>query len=363
MVMGRTLASPSHTFPPLISPLARSSSTEIPVTLWCYAPVTVESVPDEDDAARHQSHEALVSTEIGSHIRVNQVPGHLEIDASRAPASMCTWDSPSSQALVLQGLGPKACSTGSVDVERMLNEPNGSARLSRSVRSRAPSSIEHKFREYAEQAEVHSQAALDLNQQALGLLMESMENSQQAQTQAVCARQQFEDLLSVSSCQHERVCLRQCAEDESIDHIVHEARDQHRRQADYECCLRSNVLTAEERQNIKPSPISSIRLESSNMLASFSCNADSNVSAQDSGPSVSVPRQSPPRSPGPRNPGRMGVDDWVRYTQQNHPLPPADGHDFLGADPSGRHCARSPPIGHGYPGIQGNWRPAKQLPM
>ena len=52
-------------------PLARSSSAEIPVILWRYAPVTVESVPGEDNAARHQSHEGFVFTEIGSHIQVH----------------------------------------------------------------------------------------------------------------------------------------------------------------------------------------------------------------------------------------------------------------------------------------------------
>lgn len=42
-------------------PLARSSSAEILVILWRYAPVTVESVPGEDNAARHQSMKDLFS--------------------------------------------------------------------------------------------------------------------------------------------------------------------------------------------------------------------------------------------------------------------------------------------------------------
>ncbi len=174
LVMGHGSASPLHTSLPLVSPLGRSSSAEIPVLLLPYAPVTVESVPDEDDAARHWSHEELVSMEIGSHIQVNQVPGSSEIIANQAPASAHMWDSPPSQALILWGLGPEAHSAGSADVECMLNEPNRSARLSRSVRSRAPSSIEHELREYTEHAEECTQAALDLNCQAMGLLMESL---------------------------------------------------------------------------------------------------------------------------------------------------------------------------------------------
>src|SRR5258706_10271021 len=265
-----------------------------------------------------------------SNSRITQVPGSAEIIANRAPASARMRDSPPSQALVLRGLGPEAHSAGSADVERMLNEPNGFARLSRSVRSRAPSSIERELREYTEHAEERTQAALDLNRRAMGLLMESLENTQQARTQASRARQRFEDLLSVSSRHRERVRLRQRSEDESIVHMAHEACDQHCRQADYERRLRSNVLTAEERQNIKPSPISSILLEASSMPTSFSRNADGDVSSQDSGANVSVPRGAPPRSPEPHNPGRMEVDHWVQYTQQHPPSPPTNGHEFLG---------------------------------
>ena len=85
------------------------------------------------------------------------------------------------------------------------------------------------------------------------------------------------------------------------------------------------------------------------MSASLSCNADGNMSSQDIGGGVSVPRQTPPQSPGPCNPGRMEVGEWVHYTQQHPPLPPADGHDILGANPSGRHHTCSPPAGNRYP--------------
>src|SRR5258707_13241769 len=98
------------------------------------------------------------------------------------------------------------------------------------------------------------------------------------------------------------------------------------------------------------------------MPTSFSRNADGDVSSQDSGANVSVPRISPPRSPEPHNPGRMEVDDWVKYTQQHPPSPPTNVHEFLGADPSGRRRARSPPIGHGYPGTQGTRIPADRPP-
>ena len=185
--------------------------------------------------------------------------------------------------------------------------------------------------------------------------MKSIENMQQARTRAIRARQRFEDLLSVSLRHRERVRSRQRAENESIARITREARDQHRRQAGYERRLRSNVLKADERQDIKPPPISSILLESRSTSTSLSrTQYDDDMSFQDLGVSVPVPRRIPPPSPGPRNPGRMGVDDWVHYTQLHPPSPPADGHDYLSADPSGGRCARSPPAGNGYPGAQCN---------
>ena len=92
--------------------------------------------------------------------------------------------------------------------------------------------------------------------------MESIENTHQARIQAIRARQHFEDLLSVSSCHCERARSRQRAENESIARTIGEARDQHRGQADYERRLRSNIPTADERQDIRPSPPSSLLLES-----------------------------------------------------------------------------------------------------
>ena len=89
------------------------------------------------------------------------------------------------------------------------------------------------------------------------------------------------------------------------------------------------------------------------MSLSFPLYADGDMSSQDVGASVSIPRQTPPRSPGTRNPVKMGVDDWVHHTQRRPP-PPANGHDFLGADPSGGHRGRGPPVRNGYPGTQGN---------
>ena len=80
--------------------------------------------------------------------------------------------------------------------------------------------------------------------------MESIENTDQARIQAIRARQYFEDLHSVPSRHCERVRSRQRADNEIIAHTIGEACDQHRRQANYDSHLRSNVLTADERQDV-----------------------------------------------------------------------------------------------------------------
>ena len=190
---------------------------------------------------------------------------------------------------------------GLAGAELMLSDTNGSSRLSRSVRSRAPK------RDLRARTEDCAQATLDLNRKALGLLMESIENTHQARIQAIRARQYFEHLLSISSRHCERVRSRKRAENEGIAHTIGETRDQHRRQANYERRVGSNVFIADERQDIKLSPALSIQFNT------------------------------------------IGVTH-----QQHSPLPPANGHEFLGADSSGGCCTRSPPVRNWCPGTQGN---------
>jgi len=78
-----------------------------------------------------------------------------------------------------------ARSAGSAGVELMLSDINGYSRLSRSVRSRASSSIKRDRREYAARTEEWAQATLA--RKAPGLLMESIENTHQTRIQAIRA--------------------------------------------------------------------------------------------------------------------------------------------------------------------------------
>jgi len=149
----------------------------------------MESITDEDITARHRSPAVPISPGTGSQDQVIQVYGHSNSVVNRAPASTCTHTSPGSRALIISGSAPEARSAGLADIEQMLNDTYGSSGLSRSVQSRAPSSIERKLWDYAEHAEEHTNTAVDLNHRALGLLMESMENTKQAWAQAVHARQ------------------------------------------------------------------------------------------------------------------------------------------------------------------------------
>ena len=61
-----------------------------------------------------------------------------------------------------------------------------------------------------------------LSRKALGLLMKSIENIQQARTQAIRARQRFEDSPPVSSRHRERVRSRQRVDNESITRTTRE---------------------------------------------------------------------------------------------------------------------------------------------
>jgi hypothetical protein len=152
------------------------------------------------------------------------------------------------------------------------------------------------------------------------LLMQSLESTQEARTKAVRARERFEDLLSVSSCHCECARTRHSAEMESVEHVARDARDQHCKQADFKRQLCSNVLTNEERMELKPLPLSSWCFDSGLFPESTSQHAQAAAGSQELGASMSVPVQTPPRSPASRNPSRMSVHDWVRYNAE-HPPP------------------------------------------
>ena len=77
---------------------------------------------------------------------------------------------------------------GSADVENLLSETCASTEPFRNAQDRTPNSIKHDLREYVENVDQQTQAALDLIRRALGLLMESMENTKQARVQAIRAR-------------------------------------------------------------------------------------------------------------------------------------------------------------------------------
>ena len=128
--------------PPPGSPPGRSLSEGIPVTLPQYVPVTVESVTDEEVAARRRSHTELISPEIGDGIHVEQVTSSSNIAADSAPASVHSRDHPLSGALVLREFALESCSPGSADVENLLNKTCASTEPSRNTQDRSLNSIE-----------------------------------------------------------------------------------------------------------------------------------------------------------------------------------------------------------------------------
>ena len=107
--------SPSRAAIQLLSAPVRSTSVGTPVRNLPHAPVTMESVMDKDNAARHYSPAMSVSSETGSDDQVEQPHGY----SNRVSASVHTCNSHQSRALVRRGLTPEARSTGSADVKNL----------------------------------------------------------------------------------------------------------------------------------------------------------------------------------------------------------------------------------------------------
>ena len=82
----------------------------------------------------------------------------------------------------------------------------------RSWFSHTSRSIERILHEHADRAEEHTQTALGFNWRALELLVESLESTKEARTEARRARERLNDLLSVSSRHHKCAHARERAE-------------------------------------------------------------------------------------------------------------------------------------------------------
>jgi hypothetical protein len=131
-----------------------------------------------DIAARHRSPVMSVSSETRILRSGRTTHGYSNSNDNRAPAFARTCNR---ESLSYGDLLQRLISMGSADIEQMLIDTHGSSRLFRSVRGRAPNFIEHDLREYAEPAEECTQATLDMNCKALGIIIEfeSMDNTQQ----------------------------------------------------------------------------------------------------------------------------------------------------------------------------------------
>jgi hypothetical protein len=126
---------------------------------------------------------------------------------------------------------------------------------------------------------------------------------------------------------------------ERVEHVAHDARDRHCKQADFKHWLCSNVLTNEEHMELKPLPLSSWRFDSGLFPESMSRHAQAAAGSQELGASMSMPVQTPPRSPASRNPSWMSVHDWVRYNAV-HPPPPPEVVNLQHADLCDERCNR-----------------------
>jgi hypothetical protein len=275
------------------------------------APVTVETVTDKDVAATRRSCNQPVIAETGGSFRAGSNHSPLNNTGNLHKSPHPVSHGPQNQNPNPGEIVSAGSSMGATRVEQLLNEESRSQGHCGSRFSHNSGSIEWVLREHADQAEEHTQTALNLNRRAMELLMQSLESTQEARTKAVQAHEHFEELLSVSSHHCECTRARNSAEMESVEHVARDARDRHCRQADFECRLHSNVLTNEEHMELKPAPPSSWRFDSGLFPESTSRHAQAAVGSQELGASMSVPVQTLPRSPASCNPSQMSVHEWV----------------------------------------------------
>jgi hypothetical protein len=187
--------------------------------------------------------------------------------------------------------------------------------------------VERTMHTHADHAEQFTKDTFEANRKALECIRESMEQAQHARTEATRARQRFDKLLSVSLRHREHLQAKHRGVEDDVNTSLRNAIDVQHKQAEYECRLHSDVLTAEERQEIKPPLVSSWRLRSGMYPASTSQCVDDNSDSQSLGVSVSVLQHSPTRSHRSTNLPRMGVREWVSYSQAKPPLLPSEHSD------------------------------------
>jgi hypothetical protein len=155
------------------------------------------------------------------------------------------------------------------------------------------------------------QTAMDINWKAMELLLESMDNMKGAQTEVLCSHNHMNDLLSVSSCHPECTRASQCIEEDGMDQLAMKAKEQHHREAEYECRLQSNILTMKECEELRPSIISLWLMGSDIPALSVSRCTEGNIGSQDLRGLVSVPRGTPHQSPVPKDHHHSSVHDWI----------------------------------------------------
>ena len=193
--------------------------------------------------------------------------------------------------------------------------------------SRNSLSIEQVLREHTSRAETCMQSAYEQSPAALDLISKSMDNVRGAFTEAKRARDQFHDILSVSSRSRQSVRQHAAATSPSVQQAEREAAGDIRKVAEYQRRVRSQVLDSDERWELQPSPVSSWHLHSGMYPVSLLRIIEGQNDSMDLGTQVSTAKNTPSEASHNMNTHRLGVREWVANLQGDAPQQPVLGSE------------------------------------
>src|SRR5258706_2860348 len=189
-------------------------------------------------------------------------------------------------------------------------------------------SIERVLHEHTSRADAGAQSAYEQSRASLDLITKSMDNVRGAFTEAKRARDRFHDILLVSLRSRQSVRRHAAATSPSVQRAEREAAGDIRKVAEYQRCVRSQVLDSDERWELQPSLVSSWRLRSGMYPVSLSCIVEGQNDSMDLGTQVSTAKNTPSEASRDMNAHRLGVREWVANLQGDAPQRPVPGSEL-----------------------------------
>ena len=121
-----------------------------------------------------------------------------------------------------------------IAAELLSHTGTASVRIAGSRSRHSSASVEHAVHSLAERAERYTRDAFDASREAFGYIRWSMEQAQQARTEAARAREHYDELLSISSRHREYPRANRRGAEDDVNASLQAAMDTHRGPTDYE---------------------------------------------------------------------------------------------------------------------------------